>query len=224
MKAHLLELRLFKDNLSLSLKAQGNLLRYNFRYLSYTVKPFLVMIIPLVLILIQLNLWFGYDALSPGQESILKVKLKENHNPLDVDINIQSTPSLELETLPLRIEEEKEIDWRFSAKETGVHDLTLLVDGQRVTKKIFANKKPLSKISSYKVGQNFIDELFNPGEYPIKGTQVIKSIEVVYSSKKMTLLGWNIPWIWSIPPWLTVYFVLSIIFGFAFKGVFKVEI
>ncbi len=75
IKAHLLELRLFKDSMSLSFKAQGNILRCNLRYISYSTKPMLVMIIPLILILIQLNFWFGYEALTPGQETILKVKL-----------------------------------------------------------------------------------------------------------------------------------------------------
>jgi uncharacterized membrane protein (DUF106 family) len=68
IKAHLLELRLFKDSLGVSLKAQGQIVRANLRYMGYSLKPLLVMIVPLVLILIQLNFWFAYDCLQPGQE------------------------------------------------------------------------------------------------------------------------------------------------------------
>lgn len=224
IKAHLLELRLFKDSLSLSLKAQGNILRYNLKYIGYSAKPLLVMIIPLILILIQLNLWFGYDALTPGQKTILKVKLEEGHNPLNINLAIEPSSGFDIETPPLRIEEEREINWRLNAREKGVHDLILIATNQRLTKKVSIAQKPLSKISPLKVRRNFIDELLNPGESPFSGDLPIKTIELKYPAKNMNLFGWNIPWLWSIPPWLVIYFALSIIFGFAFKGIFKVEI
>ena len=224
IKAYLLELFLFRDSFGHSLKAQGNLLRYNLKYLSYTIKPLMVMIIPLILILIQLNLWFGYQSLSPGQKAIVKVKLEEDSYPLDFDFFLESSSGLDIETPQLRIEEEREIDWRICAKAEGIHDLTLTVNGQQLTKKVAIAQKPFHRISPLRVRRNFINELFNPGEPPYKGTLPIKSIEVTYPSKAMNLFGWDIPQIWDIPPWLIVYFALSIILGFAFKGVFKVEI
>ena len=224
IKAHLLELRLFKDSLSLSFKAQGNILRYNLRYISYSTKPMLVMIIPLILILIQLNLWFGYEALTPGQETILKVKLEEGHNPLDIDVVLEPSSGFDIQTPPLRIEEEREINWRLKAREKGVHDLTFIVNGQRLIKKLAVAQKRLSKISPLKVKRNFINELLYPGESPFSGDLPIKTIEVKYPAKSMNLFGWNIPRLLGIPPWLIAYFALSIILGFVFKGIFKVEI
>jgi len=217
IKAHLLELRLFKDSLALSLKAQGNILRYNLKYIGYSGKPLLVMIIPLILILIQLNFWFGYQSLKEGEETILKVKLKEDQNILDLNLKLEPPPSLTIETPPLRIEEEKEINWRLRAREKGLHVLNLRINGQSFIKKVAVAQKPLTKISPLKVQRNFIDELFNPGETPLSKKLPVKSIEVKYPAKHMYLFGWGIHW-------LIVYFALSIIFGFAFKGVFKVEI
>jgi len=224
IKAHLLELRLYKDSLSLSFKAQGNILRYNLRYISYSAKPLLVMIIPLILILIQLNLWFGYEALAPGQEAILKVKLEEGQNPLDANLALEPSSGFEIQTPALRIEEEMEISWRLQAREKGVLDLTLIVNGQRIIKKVAVDQRPLSKISPLKVRRSFINELINPGESPFPGDLPIKTIEVNYPARDMNLFGWNIPWLLGIPPWLIAYFALSIILGFVFKGIFKVEI
>ena len=224
IKAHLLELRLFKDSLSLSFKAQGNILRYNLRYIGYSTKPLLVMIIPLILILIQLNIWFGYEALTPGQETILKIKLEEGQSPLDISLILEPSSSFDIRTPPLRIEEETEISWRLQAKEKGVHDLVLIINGQRLIKKLAVAQKPLSKISPLKVRRNFLNELINPGESPFSQDLPIKTIEVKYPAKDMSLFGWSIPWLWGIPPWLTAYFVLSIILGFVLKGIFKVEI
>ncbi len=224
IKAHLLELRLYKDSLSLSLRAQGNILRYNLKYISYSAKPLLVMIIPLILILIQLNLWFGYETLTPGQETLLMVKLEEGQNPLDINLALEPSSGFEIQAPPLRIEEEMEINWRLQAREKGIHNLTMIVNGQIITKKVAIAQKPLSKISPLKVRRNFINELINPGESPFSRDLPVKTIEVKYPVKKMNLFGWNIPWILGIPPWLIVYFALSIILGFTFKGLFKVEI
>ena len=217
IKAHLLEIRLFKDSLALSLKAQGNILRSNIKYIGYSGKPLLVMIIPLILILVQLNFWFAYQSLRPGEVTIVKVKLQEDQNILDLDLKVEPPPSLAIETPPLRIEEQQEINWRLRAREKGFHSLVFKINGQNFTKKIAVAQKPLTRISPLKVQRNFFDELFNPGESPLSKDLPVKSIEVKYPAKNMNLFGWHIHWI-------IVYFALSIIFGFALKGIFKVEI
>ncbi|MDH5706286.1 MAG: hypothetical protein OEZ45_09725 [Candidatus Aminicenantes bacterium] len=217
IKAHLLEIRLFKDSLGISLKAQGNILRYNLKYIGYTTKPLLVMIIPLVLILIQLNLWFGFSSLTPGQKAILKAELDGDQSLLDTQFVIEAPPGLKIESPPLRIQGKNEVNWRLQATEPGIHELTLMVNGQRLIKKVAVAQKQLSKISSIKIRRNFIDELFNPGEAPIPGKMPVKTIKIEYPAQQMNLFGWRIHWI-------IVYFALSIIFGFSFKGIFKVEI
>ncbi len=217
IKAHLLEIRLFKDSLALSLQAQKNILRSNIKYIGYSGKPLLVMIIPLILILIQLNFWFAYQSLQPGEVTILKVKLQEDQNILDLDLKVEPPPSLVIETPPLRIEEGQEINWRLRAREKGFHSLTFRINGQSFSKKVAVAQKPLTRISPLKVKRNFIQELFNPGEAPLSKDLPVKSVEVKYPSKNMNLFGWHIHWV-------IVYFALSVIFGFVLKGIFKVEI
>lgn len=217
IKAHLLEFRLFKDSLSISLRAQGNILRQNLRYLSYYGKPMLIMIIPLALIVIQLNVWFGYQALEPGEVTILKVRLEEDVNPLSINLTIEPSPGFEIETRPLRIKEKGEINWRLRAKEKGIHDLTLVSNNQRFTKKVAVAGKPLSKISPLKVKRSLINELLNPGEVPLSGNLPVKAVGLNYPAKNMNLFGWQIHW-------LIVYIVLTVILSFAFRGIFKVEI
>jgi uncharacterized membrane protein (DUF106 family) len=217
IKAHLLELRLFKDSLGQSLRAQGNILRCNLKYIGYSAKPMLVMIIPLILILIQLNFWFGYDSLTLRESALVKVKLAQDLNPMETEIAIQSSPGLELETPPLRIEEAREIDWRFQATQPGIHQFQVTIDGEAITKTVSVAQKPLSKISPLKTNRKFLDQVMYPVESPIRGQVPVQAIEIQYPDKSMDLFGWKIHWI-------IVYFVLSILFGFAFKGVFNVQI
>ena len=217
IKAHLLELRLFKDNMGQSLRSQGNILRCNLKYIGYSAKPMLVMILPLILILIQLNFWFGYESLEPNQSALLKIKLNEDQNPMETQITVQPSSGLAMETPALRIQDSREVDWRFSATQEGIQQFTVIIDGETVTKKVAVAQKPLSRISPLKTNMKFLDQVLYPTEPPIKDMVPIRTIEIQYPTKSMNLFGWKIHW-------LIVFFVLSIIFGFAFKGVFKVQI
>jgi hypothetical protein len=217
IKAHLLELRLFKDNMPVSLSAQGQILRYNLRYLGYSLKPMLVMIIPLILILAQLNLWFGYESLRSREPAILKVKLEKGARPMELDASIETPAGLEVETPPLRLEEQREIDWRIRARSSGVHELVIKLGGQSLTKAVFADGSRLARISPVKLKGGLIDQVLNPGERPLPSSRSIKSIEVVYPPKRMNFLGLRLHW-------LVAYFGLSILIGFALKKPFKVEI
>lgn len=217
IKAHLLELRLFKDSFAISFKAQRSIFRCNLKYIGYSAKPMLVMIIPLVLIIIHLNLWFGYQSLSPGERANLKVWLKQGIDPLQVSLSVTPSSGFSIETPPLRMEEEREINWRLRAEKRGIHDVLLILNGDKILKKLIVSGKPLSRISPAKVRKDFLSQLLNPGESPIPSNSPLKAIKISYPSKNMSLFGWPIHW-------LIVYFVLSILFGFSLKGVLKVEI
>lgn len=217
IKAHLLELRLFKDNMGVQLKAQGRILLANFKYVGHNMRPMLVMIIPVLLILIQLNLWFGAASLKPGESVLVKVRLAEGKYPSEVPAALAASGELEIETPPLRIEDEAEIDWRLRAKTAGRGQLTLTVGGETIVKSASVGATRLSPIPTLKPGRNLLDQIFNPGEAPLPSSSVVRSVEVRYPAAAMRLFGMNIHW-------LIVYFILSIAFGYAFKGLFKVEI
>jgi len=73
MKAHLLEISLFKDSPAIILSAQKNLLLYNAQYMKYALKPMLYMILPISMMLIHLDGWFGYRPLKVGESAIFSV-------------------------------------------------------------------------------------------------------------------------------------------------------
>lgn len=217
IKAHLLEMRLYSDSLKISLQAQRNILKANLKYMSYSAKPLLVMIIPVILILIQVNFWFGYQSINTDESFLLTVKLKENYNPMEVDLSLLPSPLFTIETPPVRIEEENEINWRLSFHEPGQHVIAILVSGESIEKNVSIAQKPLSKISPRKVQPSFLKQIEYPVEAPLQKDSPVRSIEIQYLSKGLSLLGMNIHW-------LIAFFALSIIFGFSLKGFMGVEI
>jgi len=217
IKAHLLELRLFKDNMGVTMRAQGQILRANLRYLGLNMKPLLVMIVPLLLILAQLNLWFGSDPLAVGRPAILKARLNPDVNVMATEFELESPPEIMVETPPLRIEELREVDWRLKPTAAGTFDLTIRAGDKSYLKTVVVDGTGLKKVSPLKVKRSLLDEVLYPGEKALPGESLIKAIEIVYPAKKLSLLGLRLHW-------LIAYLALSIVFGFALKKPFRVEI
>ena len=217
IKAHLLELRLFKESMGVTMRAQGQILRANLRYLALNLKPLLVMIVPLVLILSQLNLWFGSEPLSVGRPTILKVRLQPDVNVLGTEFSLDAPPEIAVETSPLRIEESKEVDWRFQPRAAGRFNLTIRAGDKNYLKTVIVDGRHLDKVSSIKVKRSFLDELLYPGEKALPADGRIKAIEVVHPVKRLPLFGLKLHW-------LIAYLGLSIVFGFVLKKPFRVEI
>jgi uncharacterized membrane protein (DUF106 family) len=217
IKAHLLELRLYKDSMSTSFRSYGSILWCNLKYIGHALRPMLVMIIPMVLILIQLNAWFGYRSLREGEPFLLKVKLAEGRDPMQTNLEVAPSPAYDVETPALRMQEEREIDWRLKPKQSGLHEIAFTLDGSKVVKTLAVKQKPLSRISPLKPGRRFFDLAFNPSEPALAKDTPIQSIEVAYPEARLVFLGIRFHW-------LVAFFLLSIVFGFGLKGVFKVEI
>ncbi len=217
IKAHLLEMRLFKDNLGASLGAQRQILAANWRYLRYSARPMLVMIVPLVLILIQLNFWFGYEPLAAGEPAILKVRLDPGVSPLETEVSLEAPAAIRVETPPLRLAEEHEVDWRIRPQAAGTSRLTVVASGGRTEKTVTVGGAPLSRLSPVRARGRFPGQLFRPGESPLPPAGPIRSVEVVYPARRLPLLGLRLHW-------LVAYFALSVILGFVLKRPFGVEI
>ena len=217
IKAHLLEMRLYQDSLRNSFKAQGGILKANLKYMSHSLKPLLVMIVPVILILIQLNFWFAYRPLKPGVPVLLKVTLRDSLSPMETEVELQPAPGLQIETPGLRIEEEAEVDWRISFTEAGDFNLKIQVGSEILNKSVSVGQKPLRILSPRRVTRNLWDQLFYPAEPPLDKNSAVQNIELLYPAGGLPFLGWNMHW-------LIAFFIFSVLFGFSLKGFFGVEI
>jgi uncharacterized membrane protein (DUF106 family) len=217
IKAHLLELRLYKDNMRVTLRAQAAILRANLAYMGANLKPLAVMIIPLVLILAQLSLWFDRAPLAPGQETLVKVGFDKAIDPVTLDLALDPPPGIEVTSPPVRIADEHEAVWRLKAVSPGPGRLTLRIGRLSVEKAVTVGGRDLARVSALASRGNFWKRLLYPGEPPLPAETPVRSIEVLYPAAALVAFGLRIHW-------LVAYLVLSIVFGFALKGVFRVEI
>jgi len=217
IKGYLLEIRLFQNDFGIFLGGLKRLLSANLRYLAYNLKPLLVMIVPIFLLLAQMNLWFGYRIPQPDETLLLKVEFNQAVEVDRLDLQVEAPPGVIVDSPPVRIIDENEVDWRLRIVELRGGQLVINNGGEMYAKDISLPPSRLARVSAIRVNQNIWEQLLNPGEKPLPREAEIKKIEVLYPSARLNLFGLKIHW-------LVAYFVLSIIFGFGLKGWFKVEI
>lgn len=211
LSAHLLEVRLFQDQLGVVLRAYGRLLRASGVYLLLSMKPLAVMIAPLVLLMAQMELRLGRNAAQPGSAIVVKAHMTDDSSFEGAGLGVPD--GVQITAPPLRIPERREIDWRLTATQAGDFTLELNVAGQTAAKQL-AVGQAVRRISPLRT-PNLLDLLLYPGEPKLEGSAV-RSIEVLYATREIGFLGFEVHWL--IP-----FFALSLVFGFALKGVMGAE-
>jgi hypothetical protein len=216
IRGNLLGVRLFGDDIGLLFLLQGRVMRQTLTYLRHALIPILVMIVPVMFILIQMNLFFSQRPLEAGESSIVKVTLRDP-GAMSRGVSLEAPAGVSVETEAVRVSSLMELSWRIRAEEPGRHQLLLKVDGEEEIGKELAVGEGWGATSSLRTGKSIVEKLLYPGEDPIPSSHSIQSIEVIYPPLPITAFGWNLNWIF-------VFLVLSIVFGYAFKGVIGVEI
>jgi hypothetical protein len=202
--ACLFEIRLFNDDLRAIFRAQNEILRHNLTYLRLSLAPMLWILPPLVLVMAQLQFHYGYEGLRPGERTLLEVDLRPGA------VTPGDRPRAVLEVPPgLRAETD--------AVRDGDFELGLSVDGApRVTKTVRVTARTV-RLSPERVDHAFLSQLLYPAEAPLPSASPVRSIRLAYPDRDVSVLGFRL--YWMIP-----FFVLSIVFAFALRGVFHVTI
>jgi len=214
IKAHLLEMWIFRDHMAVVVKAQGRVVWAAARYAASSVPGLLVILVPVVLVMIQLQSRYGYEPLRTGQSSIVKIRLKEP-TPLDrMNVELEPSHGLVVETPPLRIPESREVSFRVKAVEPGEHEIAVVLGDERVQKTVCAGP-PTCTISSLRAS-GVVDRIFHPVERSLPSGP-IESVEVEYRSKDILWWGMEFHWLWA-------FCILSLAAGFSLKRFFGVEV
>ena len=224
--ACLFEIRLYNDDLPAILHSQMEILRHNLSYLRLSAVPMLWMIVPFVFIIAQLQFHYGYRGLTPGQDFIVKVQLKDGWEtsaalaPSQVSTRpsamLQAPAGLTVETPPVWIPSQRELAWRVRADKWGDYALALRVGDQRYSKTVQVSPE-VRRRSPVRYEPGFVNELLYPAEDPLPKGSPIAAITLGYPDGKVSVFGWGVNW-------LVLFFVLSAAFAFALRGRFGVTL
>jgi hypothetical protein len=214
IQAHLLELRLFPDQLGIVSRAHGRILRWTAIYLAYNLKPLAILLLPLVILMVQLDLRFGRTPLQTRDSFILTAKLADP-GALDSD-SLRLPKGLTLTAPPVNVPALQEVSWRIRADEYGVFSPTVVVAGQTFTKQVVVSKE-ISALPVERGRASVMEWFMNPVEQPLPRGGPLRSLEVNYAPRSIDL-GY------FATSWLVFFLVVSLVAGLILKMVLGIEI
>ncbi len=213
VQAHLLAVQLFPENLRVVFSAYARLLTGNLLYLRYTLRPLAVMLLPLLIVMVQLDLRLGAQPLETGSAFLLKARMTSPQALEQVSLRLPD--GLRQTAPPVRVTENREINWRLEAAHPGPYALAVQAGAQQVIKEVFVGES-LARLTPARVRSGMWEELLNMGEAPLPGNGPVERVEVMYPARKISAAGFHMHWV--IP-----FFALSLLTGFALKGVVGAE-
>jgi uncharacterized membrane protein (DUF106 family) len=214
IRGNLIGIRLFGDDLGLLFRLQARIFRQTLTYLRHAMMPMLVLLVPVLLILVQLNLRYGARPLAVGESTVLTLQLRAA-SPLEEEVELSVPPGVTVETPGVRMPARREVAWRVRVDQPGRHTVTLRVGDESVDKELVAGSA-WTTVSTLRTA-NLVDGLLYPGEPLIDRNSPIASVEVQHAALPLSLFGFGVDW-------LIFFFVASLASGFACRRLLGVEI
>jgi hypothetical protein len=222
MKGHLLEVWIFRDQLRNVVKAEGRVMRQTGKYILCSLPSFLLLMLPVVLLMTQLQARYGYRPLRPGEHVLVKVVLTDapDHASANglTDVKLQVPEGLVQETPALRIPRDREVDFRIAAAKPGRYQLVVEAAGETIAKSVDVGDAHISAqgpLSPYRSG-SWMDRVLYPIE-PGLPAGAVATVEIKYPEETVAFAGFQCSWIWP-------FLIISMAAGYALKGLFRVEL
>lgn len=215
IKANMLAIKLFKDSMSVTLKCQAGIFAGAVRLLFHSIRPLLVMVVPVSLLLAQMGLWYQSRPLRVGEEAVVTVELNDAVNSPWPEVSVEPMQGAEVTVGPVKVLSKRQVYFKISALDVGYHRLSFCVDGQRVGKELAAGEG-FMRVSAKRPGWSWTDILMHPAEEPFRADSVVRSISIDYPNRLSRTSGTN----W----WVIYFFVISMVFALIFRPFLRVRI
>jgi len=215
VQAHLLELRIYRDEPGVMWRAQKSLLAANLRYMALMLQPALIMGLPCAILLVHLDAFYGRAPLTVGADTIVTMGVSGNSGGIPV---LDAPPGVAVETPAVRVLDEDQVSWRIRPRAAVSGLLRIRTAGGTVEKRIEAEPAgfagplfvPGRKVSS------LWEAVWHPDEPRITASQV-NWVEIRYPDATLQWLGIRMHWlIWFI--------VISMLAALLLKKRFRVTL
>ena len=215
IRGNLIGVRLFQSDIGVVLQLQRRIFGDTFSYMRYALVPMVVLLVPVVLIMTQLNLRFAARPLEPGESALIKAYVRDA-GVLDGEVGLEVPDGMTVETAAVRIPSAREVTWRVRVETGGGHRMRVRVGGQELETQLIAGDQ-WGAVPQRRTGRGMWDTLLYPGQPPIPSDHPVEAVDIIYPPLELSVLGWSLNW-------LVAFFVLSLAFGFAFKDALGVEV
>ncbi|MGA7446400.1 MAG: hypothetical protein WBQ43_10400 [Terriglobales bacterium] len=221
LKAHLLAVRLYRDQIPVVMGSYGKILRGTGRYLKLAFKPLLYVIIPITLLMVQIDRYLGQTPIPVSAPFLLTVHLSDYDVSSLASFNLNSVtldlpPEITMTAPPVHVSEENEIVWRLVGSKEGEYEVKVN-DGEQSAAKAVCVGSDLPRISTVRLRGHFWERMFSSAEPALPENSPIDSISINYPDRNIEIAGYGMNWIW-------LFFILSMVAGFVFKELLGIQI
>jgi hypothetical protein len=195
------------DDLRALLRAQGEVIRHNLRYVGLSLVPLVVTAIPLTLAIAQMQAWYGYDGLAVGQPTAVTATVADG---------AASLPRLESSAVevvgPARyFPTRHEVVWRVVPRQPGPSLLRIVpADGAAIEKTLHVGPATARRSPS-RERANLVQQLLYPSESPIDDGLPVHAVTVPYPERSLDVAGYHVHW-------LVAYLALSVVWVLVLRG------
>jgi hypothetical protein len=194
IKGHLIEIRIYQDDLAIVGKAISKVLFRNFQYLGLNLLPFIPLSFPFVLVLAQLVVRYGYapapvhaseDAVLPGRGSMIEVELARERAGDVAGLVIELPEGVRALSPLVRVPSEGRAFQEVAAIAPGARAVRFVLPGGESAEKEFsagASKGPRQP----ERGTGFFSALLWPAEDSFSSDSAFRRIRVEYPEEKLS--------------------------------------
>lgn len=219
ISSSLLEAIIFRHDLRSSLAAQLGMLKGGAHYFILAVPPLIILAVPCILALAQLNLWYNWRGLGSGDRAVVEI---EGPTGALSQLALKASPGITSSQSVHIVDhsgDDASLAWGLKF-EDGVK-----IDSESSSIEVLGLEKPIQKILV--TGDSF--EKIKPVEsrsgwlkflYPddnLLGKSAASSLKVQYPERNMSILGFHMHWV-------VIFFLFSLASGLVASRYMGVEI
>ena len=207
IKILFLEVRLYRNDLAASLAIQREILGRNLAYLRHTALSALVLMLPVVVLLADMNVRYGARPVPPGGS--VRITATAQAPDLLGDLVLRLDPGAVLEMPPLRVASERRVTFQVRLDRPGRHHLVLAGPGLEVPLEVTASPLVQRLQSVLDKGDSLLSRLV-PDAHFIPASVPIDRVEIHYPPGP-SFFGFH-------PGWLYFFLIVSMGSGLAVRG------
>ena len=211
--AYLLELRLFRDDLRVLLRAQGGVFASIGRYVGHSLLPMMVMLPVFLLVLIQIESRFAFRGLAADEQALVTVGVTSDRPVSHLSTELAAADGLQVATPALRADSSGEIYWRVRATTPGFHNLKIHVGKEHAERIVNAEGSGGVMTMAYRASD--MRTLLYPRVAALPSDGPVASLAIDYPRARGEFAGL------SSTSWL--FFGMVMVFAFALRRFFDVS-
>ncbi|MCH8146592.1 MAG: hypothetical protein IH987_01150 [Planctomycetes bacterium] len=210
IKANLLSLKLYKDNLRATFTAQMRLMGAIVRLQRHMLFPVLILSLPMLLALAQMGIRYQWRPLGVGERTTVTLRLSSAYEK-GTAVELEASDGFAVEA---DVPGGGTTVWRIRGTAPGRHTMWFHVDGKRFAKELVVGDR-FGRVSPLRPRSVWTSQLLYPVETPLSAQEPAETIEIRYPDRESIIYGADY--------WVLTFFVVSMAVALMCRPVFDVK-